>query len=174
MEVKAHLRYLRISPRKVRLVANLIKGMSTARALLELNHLPKRSSEPMAKLLKSAIANAKHNFQLPEGDLYIKEILVNQGTVLRRFMPRAFGRAAPIRKRTSHISLTLDTRTAKPIKSVKKKEGPVVRDVTRDDIREDFIQDSHEEKPESGGKSFHKAKAKQTNFVKKVFKRTAV
>lgn len=176
MEVKAHVKYLDIAPRKVRLVANLIKGMDTRRALLELNHLPKRSSLPLVKLLRSAIANAEHNFQLQEADLYIKEIIVNQGTVLRRFMPRAFGRAAPIRKRTSHVSLVLATKGASPVrpKVRKEKTAPIVRKITREDIQEEFAAVPKDEKPESGEKSFHKVRAKPINFVRRVFKRKVI
>jgi large subunit ribosomal protein L22 len=172
MEVKAKLNYLRMSPRKVRLVANLIKGMNTKRALLELGFLPKRSALPVLKLLKSAVANAKHNFQLSGDALYIKSILVNQGTTLKRFTPRAFGRASPIRKRTSHILLTLDTATpAKPgsLKSTSKE--PLVRDVTREDIKEEFM----EERPKSGRQiEREKPKIQVPNFVRRVFKRKVI
>lgn len=172
MEVKAHLNYLRMSPRKVRLVANLIKDMGTAEAQLELKHLPKRAADPLIKLLKSAIANARHNFQLSEENLYIKSILVNQGPTLKRFMPRAFGRAAPIRKRTSHVSLVLDTR--QPVG--KKAQGqvtsaPLVRDITREDIKEEFRDD----KPK-GERQIEREKrqTKPSDFVKRVFRRKVV
>lgn len=174
-EVKAHLKYLRISPRKVRLVTDLIKGLDAKRAELELSYLPKRSSLPILKLLRSAVANAKHNFQLPEEGLYIKEIFVNSGTVIKRFTPRAFGRASPIRKRTSHISLVLDTR--KSVKPPSKKRvaerGPAVRDLTQEDIKEEFASLPKEEK-ETGKEEFHRLKAKPTNFVRRVFRRKAI
>lgn len=110
MLIKASLNYLRIAPRKVRLVANLVKGVDVKRAELTLNHLPRRSSGEILKLLKSAVANARHNFQLEEKNLFIKEIKVDSGPVFKRFRPRAFGRAAMIRKKTSHLSLVLDSR----------------------------------------------------------------
>ena len=109
MEVKAKLNALRISPRKVRLIADLIRGMDVQRAELELANAPQRSSMDLQKLLKSAIANARHNFELEKDVLFIKEIFVDGGVVMKRQMPRAFGRAAIIRKRTSNISLTLST-----------------------------------------------------------------
>lgn len=173
MEVKAHLNYLRIAPRKVRLVAGVIKGMDVQRAELELSHTRKRSSEPLLKLLKSAMANATHNFQLSESGLYIKDIVVNQGTVLKRSTPRAFGRASPIHKRTSHISLVLDTREAAAAKRKKrtKHEEPTVRDVTSEDIKDFGI--PAEEKGERE-ENFHKMKAKPTNFVRRVFKRKVI
>lgn len=172
MEVKAHLNYLRMSPRKVRIIANLIKGMNTKRAELELDHLPKRAATPLVKLLKSAIANARHNFQLAEENLYIKSILVNQGPVLKRSMPRAFGRAAPIRKRTSHVSLTLDTQVPVEAKGGKARKGqaPLVRDVTKEDIKDEFFDD----KPKGERETSKEKRSKSQDFVKKVFKRTAI
>lgn len=172
MEITAHLNYLRISPRKVRLVANLIKGMSINGAELELRHLSKRSSLPLLKLLKSAVANAKHNFQLSDDGLYVKDIVVNSGTVLKRFTPRAFGRASSIHKRTSHVSLVLDSRTAsdKPRKSAKK-QGPQVRDITPEDIQEGFTGGHKEER---GSERERPGKAKSAGFVRKVFQRKAI
>ena len=109
MEVTAKLNALRISPRKVRLIADLIRGMDVRRAELELANAAQRSSVDVQKLLKSAVANARHNFELEKDGLYIKEIYVDGGVVMKRQMPRAFGRAAMIRKRTSNISLVLST-----------------------------------------------------------------
>lgn len=111
MEVKAHARFIRMSPRKVRLVANLIKGMPASLAETKLPFLRKDAVRPVWKLLKSAIANAAHNANLAKDQLYVKAITVDQGPTLKRFHPRAFGKAAPIRKRTSHISIILATRS---------------------------------------------------------------
>lgn len=108
MEVKAKLNKLRMAPRKVRLAANLIKGMDVNKAKINLKFMLKKSAVPLLKLLDSAIANAKHNFNLNGENLYIKKILVNEGYKLKRYMPRAFGRAALIRKRTSNIEIILD------------------------------------------------------------------
>ena len=110
MEVRAELHYLRMSPRKVRLVASLMKGMDARRAELELRHLPKRAARPLAKLLASAIANAKHNFELAAEDLIVRSVVVNEGPTLKRMMPRAMGRGAAIRKRMSHVRLVLATK----------------------------------------------------------------
>jgi large subunit ribosomal protein L22 len=113
MEVKAKARYIRMSPKKVRLVAGLVRGMGVGQAEAHLGLTQKAAALPVLKLLRSAIANAEHNFKLEKADLFIKEISVDGGPVLKRFKPRAFGRAGSIRKRTSHINLTLADRTAK-------------------------------------------------------------
>jgi len=106
--VTAKLSYLRMSPRKVRLVANLLSGMPAEKAIIQLENMTKISAGPMLKLLRSAIANAKHNYEMKEEGLKITKIIVNDGPILRRWMPRAMGRATPIRKRSSHIEITLE------------------------------------------------------------------
>lgn len=109
-KVGARLGRLRISPRKVRLVADEIRGLSSEKAILKLQFIPKRSSEPLLKLLKSAVNNAKQA-GLQEDKLFVEEIKVNEGNVLKRYMPRARGRATIIRKRTSKVALTLSERS---------------------------------------------------------------
>ena len=96
-----------LSPRKVRVVAREISGQSVKEAGEYLKVVPRAPGLPLEKLLKSAIANAKHNHGLAVEKLFIKEIRVDQGPTLKRNMPRAFGRAYPIRKRSSHITLIL-------------------------------------------------------------------
>lgn len=105
--MKAILRSYRQAPRKVRLVANLIKGKTVPRALVELDVLPKRASGPMKKLLMSAVANAKENDGIALVDLFVKEVRVDQGTILKRSMPKSHGTAHPIHKHTSHIMIEL-------------------------------------------------------------------
>ena len=107
MEVVAKLNYLRISARKVRLVADLIRGKKVEKAQNILKFVAKRATLPLSKLLKSAMANAKNNFGLDENNFYISKILVNDGPKLKRFMPRARGQAYEIQKKTSHIVLVL-------------------------------------------------------------------
>ncbi len=109
MEVKASLNYLRISPRKVRIIAQAIRGLSATRARTVLMHASKRAAGPLGKLLQSAVANGKQNFQLDEGALVVKNLRIDPGPMLKRWRARAFGRSAVIRKRTSHISLVLST-----------------------------------------------------------------
>ena len=106
--VKAELKNYRQSPRKVRLVVDLIRGKKVKDALGLLSVTTRRSSLPIKKLLDSAIANAKHNFNLESADLFIKEISVNEGVTMYRSMPRARGSSAPIRKRTSRVLVILD------------------------------------------------------------------
>ena len=106
--VKASLNYLHISPRKVRLVADLIRNKSVSEARTLLNFCVKKGSLPIKKLLDSAAANAKNNFELKEEDLFIKEIRVDDGSRMKRWRARSRGRAMPIQKKTSHISIVLD------------------------------------------------------------------
>jgi large subunit ribosomal protein L22 len=122
MEVKAKLKYLRISTRKVRLVSGLIRGKKTPEALNQLTFANKKSALPMLKLLKSAIANAVNNFSLSEDNLFVKEVRVDQGPVLKRWMPRAHGRATPLRKGTSHINIVLAEINDTGVKEGKKQE----------------------------------------------------
>jgi large subunit ribosomal protein L22 len=107
MEAKAYLNHVRISPRKVQIVLDLIRGKDTATALAILKHTPKAASEPLYKLLKSAMANADHNFNMDVNNLYVKTCFVSPGPTLKRIMPRAQGRAFRILKRTSHITLSV-------------------------------------------------------------------
>jgi len=109
-EIKASLRYLKISPRKVRLIVNLVKGLSLFDAEMELKHTPNRSAKPLLKLLLSAKANAIHNFQLDPAKLFIKGFRVNCGPIMKRTMPRARGSADIIRHRISHVYVILDTK----------------------------------------------------------------
>jgi len=110
MEVSAKARHVRMAPRKVRLVADLVRGMDLPAAEAQLTFVRKAAARPVLKLLRSAKANAEHNFKLEPSTLFIKTITVDGGPVLHRWRARAHGRAAPIRKRTSHITVVLDVR----------------------------------------------------------------
>ncbi|MGI5849062.1 MAG: 50S ribosomal protein L22 [Christensenellales bacterium] len=105
----AKVRYIRISSSKVKLVIDLIRGKSVAEAIALLKATPKAASFVVEKLLNSAIANAENNQGLLRDDLYIAEAFADQGPTLKRFRPRAQGRASRIRKRTSHITIILDS-----------------------------------------------------------------
>lgn len=107
MEVKATAKYLRVSPQKARLVVDLIRGKKAEEALNILAFTPKVSAKLITKLLKSAIANAEYNKNVDVDTLYVKEIYVNAGPILKRLMPRAMGRASRIKKRNSHITVVL-------------------------------------------------------------------
>lgn len=108
IDTTATLRQLRVSPRKVRLMVDLIRGLSAESALHQLEFSKKAASRPMLKLVRSAMANAKHNNGVtnPEKAI-IATAFVDGGQTLHRFTPRAFGRATPIRKRTSHVTIVL-------------------------------------------------------------------
>lgn len=107
-EITAKLNNYRTSPRKTRIVANLIKGKKVNDAITELNFLTKKSADPIAKLLKSAISNAKNDFNIVnESDLRVKTVIVNAGPTLKRSMPRSRGMANQILKRTSCITIVL-------------------------------------------------------------------
>ncbi len=110
MQVSAKLKNLRTSPRKVRLVANFIKGMDVSEALYQLDAQVKKSNPVMKKLLESAINNAENNFGLDRDNLYVYSAKVGAGATLKRWMPRAFGRASTILKRTSWIEIILEER----------------------------------------------------------------
>lgn len=105
---KAILRYVRISSRKAKAVIDLIRGKKVTEAEAILMHTPKAASPIVEKLLKSAIANAENNQDMAKDNLYVAEVYADQGPTLKRFMPRAQGRATRIRKRTSHITIILD------------------------------------------------------------------
>jgi large subunit ribosomal protein L22 len=117
--MKAYLKNYRQSPRKVRLVAGLLKKKSVNEAIAELDFLAKRAGTPIKKLLMSAVANARDKGRDVE-DLFIQELRVDKGVTLKRMMPAAMGTGHRINKRTSHITLTLGERVAKEIKKVKK------------------------------------------------------
>lgn len=107
--MKAILKTYRQSPRKVRLVADAVRGKRVPEALTLLSFLEKRAAAPIKKLLQSAVANARQNFGADPDTLSVQEITVNKGAVLKRWMPRARGKAAAIKKRTSHITIELGT-----------------------------------------------------------------
>lgn len=107
MEAKAKLSYARISPRKVKIVIDLIRNKPVGAAIGILKHTPKAASPIVEKLLRSAIANAENNHNMIADKLYVKEIYANPGPILKRIMPRAQGRAFRINKRTSHITVVV-------------------------------------------------------------------
>lgn len=108
--VQATLRYLRMAPRKVRLVVNTVRGLPVDAAERGLLFSKRHAARPVLKLLRSAIANAEHNYKLKRESLFIEAITANDGPTLRRYRPRAFGSAAMIRKRSSHVTIMLGER----------------------------------------------------------------
>ena len=112
MEVKAVAKHIRISPRKVRYVADMVrgKGVEEARAILKL--IPNRGSVPVLKVLNSAVANAEHNNDMNEDELFVKKIFIDEGVTWKRIKPRAMGRADRINKRTCHITVVVREKEA--------------------------------------------------------------
>lgn len=119
MEVKAQLRNFRTSSQKIRLATHFVRGKSVAVAEAQLQFSPRGAAAPILKLLRSAIANAEKNHQLEKANLFVKDIVITEGATLKRFRPRAFGRAATIRKRTAHVTMVLAERPVKGKTSTK-------------------------------------------------------
>lgn len=111
MKVTATLNNVRLTPRKARLVAGLIRGMDAVAATVQLEKVVKKSADPLLKLLRSAMANAQNNFSLKEDTLRVAAVIVNEGQKLKRWMPRAHGRATPLWRRLSHVTIVLEEKT---------------------------------------------------------------
>ncbi|MDD4237543.1 MAG: 50S ribosomal protein L22 [Desulfotomaculaceae bacterium] len=113
MEAKAIAKYIRISPRKVRAVVDLIRGKKIDEALAILRYTPNRATEAITKVIKSAAANAENNQQMDKDDLFVKVCYVDEGPTLKRMKPRAQGRADVMRKRSSHITVVVGEKESK-------------------------------------------------------------
>jgi len=165
MEIKAQLNYLRTAPRKVRSVVDLIRGKEIKEVEHQLRFLSRKSTAPILKLLKSAIADAKNNFNIDKENLFIKNILVNAGVPFRRWRSVSRGRTYPIMKRTSHIIMVLGVKegakiekpsVAKPMKGELISKG----EKTQPKIK----------KPVKGPIQ----KPKKQNWVKRIFRRKSM
>jgi large subunit ribosomal protein L22 len=110
MEAKAVARYVRVTPQKARRVVDLMRGMNAGEAQAVLQFAPQAASEPIGKVLASAVANASNNLNLDPASLWISQAFVDEGPTMKRFRPRAQGRAYRIRKRTSHITVVVESR----------------------------------------------------------------
>lgn len=168
MEVTAKLRYLRTSPRKIRLLADLVRGLTVAKALKELDFSGKRASGPLAKLIKSAIANGTNNFKLEKDNLFIKAISVDEGPAQKRWRARAFGRAAMIKKRSSHINLVLAeikptvSKVGKAVKEKTDKKEAVKIVKSLDEIKDmEKDSDGHEHDRQEGHEKIEKTTIKK-------------
>ncbi|MBI2439096.1 MAG: 50S ribosomal protein L22 [Candidatus Moranbacteria bacterium] len=177
MKVYATLNNLRIAPRKVRLVTHMLVGVDAREALAQLDRQAKRSSKPIQTLLKSALANATNNFGLDESNLYIFEVCVGDGLRLKRWLPKAFGRATPLLRRGSNVTVVLEEKVEGKNRILKKdiaaeetvKEGEVIS-------KEKEEKKSHVLKSETktlSGKDISKKTANKT-AIKKVFQRKSV
>jgi large subunit ribosomal protein L22 len=167
MEVKASLKHLRMSPRKARLVIDVIRKMPVDTALDQLRFINKLAASPIAKLIKSGIANAVNTYSLSSDNLYIKEIRSDEGVMLKRWMPRAHGRATSIRKRGCHISLVLAE-----IKESGKAEKKVVK--TADPVKLEKLAKEGEAAMSKAGAKADKDRVKKSAGEKtKMFRRKA-
>jgi len=183
MEIKAKLSNLRIAPRKVRLVADLIRGKKTKEAQVALNFAVKKSSLPLLKLLNSAIANAKNNFQMEQDNLYISKITVDEGPKYKRWMPRARGVAYEIQKKTSHITLVLkeisESKTKKRTKPAKIKKEKISKEIQEQQEKETpeketFQEILKEKKKDWQEKRFDIPKSKVNKGIRRFFQRKVV
>lgn len=135
---KAKLRYLRIAPRKVRLLIDLIRGLSVEEAKAQLRYSKKDAAGAVLKLLNSAVANALNNYNAKEETLVVKEAYVDGGPILKRWRPRAFGRASAIKKRTSHVTIVLTGEAPEQKKKeVKNKEQETKKEEQKDTEKTD-------------------------------------
>ncbi|MFZ5364441.1 MAG: 50S ribosomal protein L22 [Patescibacteria group bacterium] len=179
MEIKAQVKFVRMSPRKTRLVADLVRGLDVDKAKDQLQFMPKVASKPILKLLNSAIANAVNNFKLKKENLYIKAIMVDGGPVLKRWRPRAFGRAAPIRKRSAHIKLVLVERVEserpaeiKPAVLEKPKVVETLKNFTKEKAEEESKKTETESKKQKETSTPVKGETKnRRGFLKNIFPR---
>ncbi len=160
MKVTAELNNLRIAPRKVKLVADLIKDMEALEAVDQLNAVVKKTSGYMQKLLLSAIANAENNFGLAKDNLYINDVIVGAGPAMKRWMPKAYGRAGRILKRTSKVKIILDERVEG--KGRKTKEEMEKEKKAR--LKQEKIESKKQEKEKTEEKE--KAETKESKAVK--------
>ncbi|SHF09520.1 LSU ribosomal protein L22P [Caldanaerobius fijiensis DSM 17918] len=110
MEARATARYLRLSPLKARLVVDMIRGKSVREAMAILNYTPNKAAYYLRKVLKSAVANAENNFNMNADNLYVAEVFANPGPIMKRYKPRARGRADVMRRRTSHLTVVVKER----------------------------------------------------------------
>ncbi len=167
MEVKASIKNLRMSPRKVRLVIDVIRKMPVLPALDQLKFVNKLAAEPIAKLIKSAIANAENTYSLEKDNLFIKEIRSDEGVMLKRWMPRAHGRATSIRKRGCHLSLVLGE-----IKDSGPKEKKVIK--TEEPVKLEKLAKEGEKTAKTVSAATPKDKVKKSSGEKtKMFRRKA-
>ena len=105
--VKARAKWVKSSPRKIQRVMDLVRGKSAGEALVILKFMPQKAARILEKVIKAAVANARNNYKMNEAGLMISEVYANKGTIMKRFQPRAKGRAFPIKKQTSHVTVCL-------------------------------------------------------------------
>lgn len=177
MEIKAQAKFLRTSPRRARLVVDLIRGLEVEKAADQLKFMNKAVATPILKLLNSATANAVNNFKLQKDNLYVKTITVDGGPVLKRWQPRAFGRASPIRKRSSHISVILAEKVASKREMADEQDKKNKEKLQVTENLKSFIKEKNKEEKKTEEKEIkkiepHKKSLKKSKgFLKKILQR---
>lgn len=171
MEIKASLNQLRMSPRKVRLVADLVRKMPVDKAINQLRFANKLAAEPLKKLIESGIANADNLYGINRDNLLVKSVMVDEGQTLKRWMPRAHGRATTIRKRSCHIHLVLGE--IRESGATKKKEVKADAPVKLEAIAEEAKKSTKKTDSEKSEKNTAKKGESKSGggFAKKVFNR---
>lgn len=165
---RAQLNYLKMAPRKVRLISSLIRGLSVNDAQAQLLMHSRRASQPILKLLQSAINNAVKINKMEQDKLFIKEIRVDQGPMLKRWMPRAMGRATPIQKKSSHVILVLaESEKAKPVRFKIEKREKIKKPKNKKAAQK-------EEKPEHQEEKEKAKPVEGRGFKQRIFSRKSV
>lgn len=175
MQVTARLKNLQVTPRKARLVANSIVGMSVSAADTELSKQVKKTAEPMRKLLSSAVANAEHNFGIDRENLYVASVVVGDAMRLKRWRPRAFGRAARILRRFSHVTLIVEEvvegLNRREVKQPKEKVSEAKDSATTESPKEASLLAADEKKEVRKEASLKTGAKNRQNAVKRTYQR---
>lgn len=180
MKVSAELNNLKVSPRKIRLVARLIKGMDVDDAIIQLDNTVKKSSPKLLKLLKSAIANGENNFGLDRNNLYVYDVIVGEGMKLKRWLPRAYGRATLILKRASNVSMVIEERvegknrkSKEQIEKEKKERAEEKKKIEKAALNEKEQEAETKEKlsPKKKTVDREEQKGSERGWMKKIFRR---
>lgn len=173
MEVKANLNNLRMSPRKVRLLADLVRGLPVDKALAQLKFANKRAAEPLAKLIESAVANGGNTYDLKRDNLFIKEVRADEGFALKRWMPKAHGRATVIRKRSTKLSLVLGelVDSGKKTKKTVAAEAPVKLADLAKEAEKSTKKEETKKAVTKGDKKVEKIAGSEKGFAKTTFRR---
>jgi len=192
MQVKANLNNLRISPRKVRLIADLVRGLDVEDALNQIEASYKRGSLPMKKLIESAISNGENNLGINRSNMYVFSVLIDAGPSLKRWMPKAYGRASQIFKRTTQVEVTLEERVEgkgrksqeeleelrkKRIEAKMKREKEIRKEVAEKeaeakDKKSTKTSEKNKEKTAEKGKAFEEKKGK--GWASRIFRRKSM
>lgn len=176
MKVEASLNNLKMTPRKVRLVAYAVRGLAVEEALVQFDKMLKIASLPLTKLLQSAIANAEHNFSLDRNNLFVEDVWVGEGQKLKRWTPRAQGRATPLWRRMSKIRIVLAEREEGKI--VKKKKTTVKKETA--EVKDAVVEETKTKTASKNGaktipqKAVTHGKTRGAGFTKKSFQRKSV